>query len=173
MGGIDVPAAEQNDGAADDTIEDQSSDTTAVQENAEVNNTDITDDPDTDQNTDETDTDSSADSNADITDNAEITDPEVEQDQDVESPALVFEGEGYTVSVKDPQNILPEGTVLSVSEITVEDKKYDQYCSDALEALQKEARKLLEERDQAHPDVIQHWIAIASGGVPFGYDVKE
>ena len=54
------------------------------------------------------------------------------------------------------------------------DYKFDKTISkDTLEALQKEARKLLEERDYIHPDVRQHWIAIASGGVPFGYDVKE
>ena len=55
------------------------------------------------------------------------------------------------------------------------DDKFDKTISkDTFEALQKEARKKLEERgDYVHPAVKQHWIAIASGGVPFGYDVKE
>ncbi len=132
MGGIDVPASEQNEGTADDAVEVQEADTASEQENAEVNNTDITDEPGAGRNADETVTDSSADSNT------ETTDSEIEHEQDTESQDLIYEGDGYTISVRDPQNILPEGTVLSVSEITDEDNNYDDYCSGALEALQQE-----------------------------------
>lgn len=41
------------------------------------------------------------------------------------------------------------------------------------DALQKEAKKNLEECDYAHPDVVAHWKSIAEGHVPFGYSVKE
>ena len=39
--------------------------------------------------------------------------------------------------------------------------------------LQERAKKLLEERKDAHPDVIKHWKKIASGKVPFGYKVRK
>ena len=64
---------------------------------------------------------------------AEVT--EEDDGSDLEKPGLTFEGEGFTVDVADPQGVLPEDTELSVSEITTDDKKYDQYCSDALAAL--------------------------------------
>lgn len=64
---------------------------------------------------------------------ADVT--EEDAGSDSEQPELTFEGEGFTVDVADPQGVLPEDTELSVSEITTDDKKYDQYCSDALAAL--------------------------------------
>lgn len=45
--------------------------------------------------------------------------------------------------------------------------------NDVWEKLQDEAKKLLEENDYAHPDVVAHWKSIASGIVPFGYNVKD
>ena len=60
---------------------------------------------------------------------------QIDAGSDSEQPELTFEGEGFTVDVADPQGVLPEDTELSVREITTDDKKYDQYCSDALAAL--------------------------------------
>lgn len=54
------------------------------------------------------------------------------------------------------------------------DYKFDKVISkDTFEALQKKAKKNLEECDYAHPNVINHWKSIASGNVPFGYAVKD
>lgn len=95
---------------------------------------------DVDQKAVEETTDASADDSGDgsIDDSdakpsADVT--EEDADSDSEQPELTFEGEGFTVDVADPQGVLPEDTELSVSEITTDDKKYDQYCSDALAAL--------------------------------------
>lgn len=42
------------------------------------------------------------------------------------------------------------------------------------EALQKEAKKLLEkDGDYAHPNVANHWRSIVNGNVPFGYVVED
>lgn len=54
------------------------------------------------------------------------------------------------------------------------DDKFDKTISyDTWSALQKEAKKNLEERAHAHPKVIAHWQSIVDGVVPFGYEVKE
>ena len=45
--------------------------------------------------------------------------------------------------------------------------------SDVFATLQKEAKKNLEEREYAHPDVVKHWKSIADGNVPFGYVVRD
>lgn len=39
--------------------------------------------------------------------------------------------------------------------------------------IQEEAWKRLQERDDAHPDVKEHWQSIVDGKVPFGFRVKE
>lgn len=67
--------------------------------------------------------------------------------------------------------------------VNFDDMLYPQYeykftnktlSEDTFRALQKEARnKLKEEGDFAHKRVVQHWEAIASGGVPFGYDIGD
>lgn len=44
---------------------------------------------------------------------------------------------------------------------------------DIWKALQEEAKKNLDNKEHAHPDVIAHWQSIADGNVPFGYSVKE
>ena len=44
---------------------------------------------------------------------------------------------------------------------------------DTFEALQKAARKKLEERKAAHPAVIAHWQSIVDGNVPFAYVTKD
>lgn len=41
------------------------------------------------------------------------------------------------------------------------------------ECMMKEAKKMLEENPDAHPDVIKHWKSIADGNPPFGYTVAE
>lgn len=42
------------------------------------------------------------------------------------------------------------------------------------EALQNEAKSMLEgERENVSPKVVEHWMSIAAGNVPFGYSVKE
>ena len=47
-------------------------------------------------------------------------------------------------------------------------------CVDTWEALQKRAKELLMEReDAAHPVVIKHWKSIVDGNVPFGYEVED
>ena len=52
--------------------------------------------------------------------------------------------------------------------------KFDKTISrDVFEALQKTAKKYLEESEYAHPAVINHWKSIVNGNVPFGYTVKE
>lgn len=44
---------------------------------------------------------------------------------------------------------------------------------DIFDALQKTAKKNLEEREYAHPDVVKHWKSIVDGNVPFGYVVRD
>ena len=44
---------------------------------------------------------------------------------------------------------------------------------DIFDALQKTAKKRLEESEYAHPDVIKHWKSIVDGNVPFGYVVTD
>lgn len=52
--------------------------------------------------------------------------------------------------------------------------KYEKTISrDTFEALQKTAKKNLEESEYAHPNVINHWKSIVDGNVPFGYVVRE
>ena len=41
------------------------------------------------------------------------------------------------------------------------------------EALQKQAKENLEEREYASESVIKHWKSIADGNVPFGYSVSD
>lgn len=55
------------------------------------------------------------------------------------------------------------------------DYKFDKTISkETFEALQKEARKMLDEKgDYAHPSVVQHWKSIVDGNVPFEYVVKD
>lgn len=54
------------------------------------------------------------------------------------------------------------------------DYKYEKTISkDVFEALQKTAKKRLEESEYAHPAVINHWKSIVDGNVPFGYIVKD
>ena len=49
------------------------------------------------------------------------------------------------------------------------DKSID---SETWENIQKAAKKLLSDRDYAHPNVIKHWQSIVDGKVPFGFHVK-
>lgn len=52
--------------------------------------------------------------------------------------------------------------------------KYEKTISrDTFEALQKTAKKNLEESEYAHPNVINHWKSIVDGNVPFGYVIRE
>lgn len=52
--------------------------------------------------------------------------------------------------------------------------QFDRIISqDIWEAIQNEAREKINERIDAHPDVIAHWHSIVDGNVPFGYKVKE
>ncbi|MBE6027008.1 MAG: LPXTG cell wall anchor domain-containing protein [Clostridiales bacterium] len=51
---------------------------------------------------------------------------------------LEFEGEGYTVKVSDPENVLPADTHINVREITSDDDDYDRFYNDALDALNEE-----------------------------------
>lgn len=44
---------------------------------------------------------------------------------------------------------------------------------DTFEALQKKAKKLLENKSYTHPNVVNHWQSIVDGNVPFGYVVRE
>lgn len=44
---------------------------------------------------------------------------------------------------------------------------------DIFDALQKTAKKNLEEREYVHPDVVKHWKSIVDGNVPFGYVVRD
>ena len=45
---------------------------------------------------------------------------------------------------------------------------------DVFEALQKTAKKNLEEHSEhVHPAVLNHWKSIVNGNVPFGYTVKD
>lgn len=53
------------------------------------------------------------------------------------------------------------------------DDRYDKIIScDVWEALQKEAKKNLEDSGFAHPHVKAHWESIVNGQVPFGYTVR-
>ena len=55
-----------------------------------------------------------------------------------------------------------------------EDKFQKTIGSDTFDALQNQAKRLIETNgDHAHPAVIEHWKSIAAGKVPFGYVVKE
>lgn len=52
--------------------------------------------------------------------------------------------------------------------------KYEKTISrDVFEALQKTAKKRLEDSKHAHPAVINHWESIVDGNVPFGYVVRD
>lgn len=54
------------------------------------------------------------------------------------------------------------------------DYKYEKTIDrDTFEALQKAAKKNLEESEYAHPNVINHWKSIVDGSVPFGYIIKD
>lgn len=54
------------------------------------------------------------------------------------------------------------------------DYKFDKVISkDIFEALQEKAKKLLEDKTYAHPNVVNHWRSIVDGNVPFGYIIKE
>lgn len=44
---------------------------------------------------------------------------------------------------------------------------------DTWEFLQKEAKKNLEDTEEAHPKVVEHWKSIVAGEVPFGFKVVE
>ena len=44
---------------------------------------------------------------------------------------------------------------------------------ETMNTLMEEARKNLEERPDAHPDVVAHWKQIADGHPPFGYQVNK
>lgn len=65
--------------------------------------------------------------------------------------------------------------------VNYDDMLYPQYDykfektipKDTFEALQKTAKKKLEESEYANPAVINHWKSIVDGNVPFGYVVKE
>lgn len=65
--------------------------------------------------------------------------------------------------------------------VNYDDMLYPQYAykfektisKDTFEALQKTAKKNLEEHNGAHPAVIAHWKSIVDGNVPFGYVVKD
>lgn len=41
------------------------------------------------------------------------------------------------------------------------------------ESIQKKAREKLDNIEDAHPDIIQHWQSIVDGNVPYGYRVEE
>ena len=45
--------------------------------------------------------------------------------------------------------------------------------SSTWDAIQNEAKKNLEERDGAHPNVRAHWESIVAGKIPFGYTVSD
>lgn len=54
------------------------------------------------------------------------------------------------------------------------DDKFDKYISsETFRAMQKQAKKLLNDKEYAHPTVVKHWESIANGEVPFGYTVKD
>lgn len=41
------------------------------------------------------------------------------------------------------------------------------------EAVQQQAKRELESKEHAHPDVVAHWRGIVAGHIPFGFVVKE
>lgn len=54
-----------------------------------------------------------------------------------------------------------------------EDKFEKTITKSTWRALQEQAKKNLEDREYAHPDVIAHWESIVRGVVPFGYTIKD
>lgn len=51
--------------------------------------------------------------------------------------------------------------------------KFGALPKDTWEWAQKEARRLLEEKTEAHADVIAHWRSIRDGHVPFGLTLRD
>lgn len=74
---------------------------------------------------------------------------DAEEDKEEEIPAaadkapLVYEGDGYKVTVTDKASVLPAGTEISVEEITAETDKdqYKQLYKDALDAVKEDGGK--------------------------------
>lgn len=65
--------------------------------------------------------------------------------------------------------------------VDYDDMLYPQYqykfekaiTKDTFETLQEAARKNLEDKEGAHPNVVAHWQSIVDGKVPFGYVVRD
>jgi hypothetical protein len=54
------------------------------------------------------------------------------------------------------------------------DYKFEKTISqEVFSALQEEAKKKLETKENVHPEVLLHWTKIANGEVPFGYTVSN
>lgn len=51
--------------------------------------------------------------------------------------------------------------------------KFLSISNDTWEAVQKETKMRLSERDEVHPDVKKHWQSIVSGKVPFGLRIED
>lgn len=51
--------------------------------------------------------------------------------------------------------------------------RFRSISAETYDYLKTEAKKLLEERSDAHPNVVAHWQRLAAGGVPFGYRISE
>lgn len=129
-------ADNENSAQSDPEGEDNSEPSAAL--NSEDSSNGSGDSAASDNSEDPQDSDNSKDHQDSDDTSSDDTDDEKDSDEDEnpDSSLLEFEGEGYTVSVEDPQHVLPAGTKLSVSEITSDDDKYDKYCTDALAALQ-------------------------------------
>ena len=121
QGGIDVPQVSEEQ-TVDESVteEDESasdpSDTSDIEEPEKGS----------DENAPE---ETSADSTEDKTE-------EISEDETV-SAQLIFEGDGYTVTVEDKENVLPAGTEVIVKEIDEENdpEAYKQYADGSLEVL--------------------------------------
>ena len=155
QGGIDVPSVEQTEEVASETAADEKTADPDAENSLRNETSESENDKDIDKNNNyniDNDTEpskgepkeepepevTSAESE-DVPEAANRSDAAAEENAVPEAFPLMYEGEGYTVSVSDKQNVLPEDTELSVNEITSEDKKYDKYCSDALTALKDNA----------------------------------
>lgn len=142
QGGIDVPrdsveqVIDESVTVEDETVPESSETSDSEEDKSASDTSDISDTPDTEEPEKETKEIISEETPTENTEEKQKEEAATEKEAVVSAP-LVFDGDGYTVTVIDKENVLPEGTEVIVKEIDEDKdpKAYKKYAKDSLDAL--------------------------------------
>lgn len=141
QGCIDLPATSTSVDSTDETnadaevmpagdVEDDNSDDQTESPSKESGDKDLTD---------------KEEQTVDAEDEKSESDSEKTEDSKEDKNKLIYDGDGFKITVSDPDKVLPADTEIAVTEIAEDDEDYQGYYDDALNAVREQGAGIIED----------------------------